>query len=358
MRWPAKKKVWLLLGVGGAIILGSTWTFGMGRVYYASNVRTPCITVPPGREHRAKPGCAGISTVGQMSAPMSFNSLGLRDKEYSAKPPKGVFRILMLGSSTALGVAVKEQNTLPRQLESVLRERKTKIEVINGATVGYCAIQTALRLRELLDAYHPSLVLFDYPYGNCPIFDGAWNDRVTFENGAPVSLDRVPFRFLSESGRAYIYRNENLFFALLTALDQVKKIAFSWKAILSHTEEARARAFLGPSLHFLDFMRRESEQRGARFAVTTHSMAIFTQSIPGGFNQLIVQLLSPFIVSPGLSKDVFFNTLRGGGVQVLGPFNVDKQTLIPGDEHFSDEGYRTLSRMIAEEMGKIGTLPL
>src|ERR1700678_3726131 len=55
-----------------------------------------------------------------MGVPVSINSHGLRDREYSLQKPADVYRIVMLGDSTTLGWGVPEEQTVAKVLEREL----------------------------------------------------------------------------------------------------------------------------------------------------------------------------------------------------------------------------------------------
>ena len=55
--------------------------------------------------------------------PKKVNSLGLRDREFSRTRPEGQIRILCLGNSTTYGAGVAMEDTYPKQLEDLLRQR-------------------------------------------------------------------------------------------------------------------------------------------------------------------------------------------------------------------------------------------
>jgi hypothetical protein len=55
-----------------------------------------------------------------MGVPVSINSYGLRDREYSVEKPPNVYRIVMLGDSTTLGWGVPEEQTVAKILEREL----------------------------------------------------------------------------------------------------------------------------------------------------------------------------------------------------------------------------------------------
>lgn len=347
MRMPKKlKSRWLILG-GFCFGLAILYRVNGISTYFADEIQTPCLYVPSGLEHRAMANCEGISKVQGASASMRFNSAGLRDREYPKAAPAGVVRILELGSSLSLGVGLPEEDSFPRRLETELRGKGHRVEVINAGMVGYCTIQSAFRARELIELYSPDLVLMQFVAGNCTLFDGAWHGRVVWEQDRPVRIDRTPFRGLLSFLNPTFFRFPSLFFLWLTAADQARKAKFSWKVFLSG---ARAEAVAATSLRYLDYLRREAEKKGAGFVVATYRMPVFTQAMPSQHYSLVVQLMRFMMVPFGITAEDIFEELRAKGIRVLAPSFVKRGFAIEHDMHMNAEGTQEFARLIAAEL--------
>jgi len=96
--------------------------------------------------------------------PLSTNSAGMRDREYSTRKPQGVFRIAALGDSSLFGWGVEQEEISVELLENKLNSMDlgTRIEVLNFAVPGYnTAIEAALLERKVL-AFAPDLVLINF----------------------------------------------------------------------------------------------------------------------------------------------------------------------------------------------------
>ena len=94
---------------------------------------------------------------------VSSDSQGLRFPEHTLEKPDGVFRILLLGCSTTFGWGVEDHETLPAQLEAVLRARGfANVEVINGGQPGYTSHQGLRFFEEVASKYQPDLVFMGY----------------------------------------------------------------------------------------------------------------------------------------------------------------------------------------------------
>jgi GDSL-like Lipase/Acylhydrolase family len=67
------------------------------------------------------------------SITFDFNSLGFRDREFSAAKPPGEYRVLAIGDSFTFGLGVRLEDSWPQQLERELAAvRGTPVEVINA----------------------------------------------------------------------------------------------------------------------------------------------------------------------------------------------------------------------------------
>jgi len=98
-----------------------------------------------------------------MGADVTINSAGLRDREVPTAKSEGTRRILMLGDSTTFGWGVKQDETLPAQLEKALRDiDSTPTEVINSGVGNYNASMEIAYFLERGQAYKPDIVVLNY----------------------------------------------------------------------------------------------------------------------------------------------------------------------------------------------------
>lgn len=101
------------------------------------------------------------------------NSLGFRDVEHPVAKPPGVYRILVLGDSVAMGLHVDDSEAVfPRVLEKTLNQRGLKAEVLNFAVSGYNTQQEVETLKAKGLPYHPDLVLLAYTLSSREHIDG------------------------------------------------------------------------------------------------------------------------------------------------------------------------------------------
>jgi lysophospholipase L1-like esterase len=92
----------------------------------------------------------------------SHNSLGYRNKEISLQKPKGVYRIAVLGDSTAYTLMVEDnEKTFTAQLEKVLENKYgyKNVEVINAAVSGYNSWESLINLEFRVLDIEPDMVI-------------------------------------------------------------------------------------------------------------------------------------------------------------------------------------------------------
>lgn len=146
----------VLLGCGLCVLL---FAAGEGVARWRVS-RIPPASVPSGVEHPPYYNNPGVET-----SPRAFgfhltyriNKDGLRGPEV---PPKGkATRVLVLGDSLVFGAFAREDETLPAQLERLLRSGGQEWQVLNGGVSSYDAWDYAgfLRLKGL--AFEPDIVI-------------------------------------------------------------------------------------------------------------------------------------------------------------------------------------------------------
>jgi lysophospholipase L1-like esterase len=91
--------------------------------------------------------------------PVSINSLGLRDREFTPEPPPGTLRVLALGDSQTFGNGLRLSETWPKQLERRLEEAdNARWEVINAGIPATDTWQHEILLARLLRVTNPHFV--------------------------------------------------------------------------------------------------------------------------------------------------------------------------------------------------------
>ncbi len=114
----------------------------------------------PGMGHEHVPGQTGT----YMGVPVTINSHGWRDQEYSLKKPDGVVRIMMLGDSVTFGWGTPPEGITSNILEERLNqlENGREYEILNtGIGNSNTAMQTAYFLNSGY-RYNPDLVILNY----------------------------------------------------------------------------------------------------------------------------------------------------------------------------------------------------
>jgi hypothetical protein len=115
--------------------------------------------------HRLVPGQRSYTH----SFPVATNSQGLRDREFSVLPERGVVRILCLGDSLTFGDGVAVEDTYPKQLEAVLsQEGNARYEVINAGVPSYDTWQEVVYFEEWGIRLKPNIVVMGF-YANDPV---------------------------------------------------------------------------------------------------------------------------------------------------------------------------------------------
>ena len=100
---------------------------------------------------------------------VTINNLGFRDPQRAIQKPKNVFRIIVLGSYQAFGLAVNDEDTYPRQLEHILNNLhldNITFEVWNGGCPSATAIVGLARLKTEMLTYKPDLIIWDYGFAD------------------------------------------------------------------------------------------------------------------------------------------------------------------------------------------------
>lgn len=102
------------------------------------------------------------TTFGQ---PLSINSKGLRDREYSYTKPRGTRRILVLGDSYTWGYGVGNRSIYTEVMEDKLL-KEGSWQVLNAGVSGWGTDQQYLFLKEEGFRYDPDIVVVSFFFGN------------------------------------------------------------------------------------------------------------------------------------------------------------------------------------------------
>jgi lysophospholipase L1-like esterase len=147
------------------LLIGFVLAIAVGELILS---RSSLIDSPPGQYRRSEtrafehsPDFRGKDRHGN---PIIINSHGFRGGERALAKPSGVFRILVLGDSVAFGQGVAAEATFSDQLERLLNEASSdlEVEVLNSGVRGYNTYQELLLLKEVGFKFDPDLVLVSY----------------------------------------------------------------------------------------------------------------------------------------------------------------------------------------------------
>ncbi len=139
--------------------------------------------------------------------PVTTNSHGLRDDEFTEAKPDKTVRILVLGDSVTFGVLVGNDETYSNVLERMLNAEADSVryEVINTGVQRYYTFQELDYLREYGVKFQPDLVVVGYYINDLGFKPETWTRdyEKTREKHASYLWTKVPWLM-------YIYKNSAL----------------------------------------------------------------------------------------------------------------------------------------------------
>src|ERR1700719_345343 len=147
----------IALEVALRVIFARSLDFSMERWKYAVQLKRPVATPQLSFAH------APNRSAFLMGVPVSINSEGLRDREFSVDKPPDRYRIMMLGDSTTFGWGVKQEDTAARFLEHKLNTDLptgyNRVEVMNTGVGNYDTVQEVTYYETIGWKFHPDLVV-------------------------------------------------------------------------------------------------------------------------------------------------------------------------------------------------------
>jgi len=147
--------------VGGLLTIASM----VGALALAEIVVRVAAPQPTGLSHQDRYGLAmhwpGITRyLPQYGHEVTFNAVGMRDREHAVQKPAGVFRVLLLGDSFMEALQVPFDSSFPALLERGLSERTGKrVEVVSAGVSGWGTDDELRYLTQYGLQYQPDLVL-------------------------------------------------------------------------------------------------------------------------------------------------------------------------------------------------------
>jgi hypothetical protein len=194
---------------------------------------------------------------------VTTNSVGLRGRrEYEYQPPPGVRRIICVGDSYMFGEGLRDEESLPAQVERVLNTASdsARWEALNLAVHGYGTDQQWLRLQRLGFQYVAHIVVLGF------FEDNLERNVISFRDYAKPYFDLIDGRLVPRntpvpSPEELLSRSAEWPFCYIRSWCVAQGIA---ENLLSDLERSRAGRV---TLAILDTMRTESRNRGMAFVV-------------------------------------------------------------------------------------------
>jgi hypothetical protein len=298
--------------------------------------------------HAYKPGCVEKIRRAGAESEMRYNSLGLRDKDYSPKPEKGWKRLLIAGTSRMAGPGIAEKETPPRRLESVLRKSNKKIEVINAGVEGYMPLNQATRLRRWIKAYSPTHVLVQTEFASALSAD-LMNAPYMKVSDATLTLDRrvlgkmKPLAFLLRLDAS----NPADLRKILTWQSTLFRAYKILRCKLFHRDpQALTACLMGPTLTALEMMNRDATDAGASFLVL-FSPGTFASDLvlSPAYDPDVAKFVDRFTPRVTLSANILMKILKKRDIPAqFGPPIVNPSMTLTGDFHLNAAGADAFAR--------------
>lgn len=146
--------------------------------------------------------------------PVSINSKGIRDVEYSHQIDSSAYRILAIGDSQTFGNGLVQADTWPKQLENALNQtnRKIKFEVLNCGLPASDTWQHQIILERMLKNYEASAVVLAF-YVNDVV---ARPESISIEKSSNKS--ELEYRII------YFFKQSALLLGIRTAYGALKQL--------------------------------------------------------------------------------------------------------------------------------------
>ncbi|MFQ5489824.1 MAG: SGNH/GDSL hydrolase family protein [Phycisphaerae bacterium] len=164
LRTPSRGRVWLarlglLLGsIVVALLIGEVavrW-LGVGPVFMKITSGAFRLTDNPLIRYEFLPG--------YHDSRLDINADSMRDRDYTAAKPEGVFRIACIGDSICEGHELPVEDSFVRQIDTMLNQYYAgagrRFEVLNFGVPGYNAVQVMETLRVRALKYQPDVVVY------------------------------------------------------------------------------------------------------------------------------------------------------------------------------------------------------
>ena len=326
---------------------------------------------PMGVWHHDEAGLAlhwpGLVTyLPQFGRTVSFNSVGMRDREHAAKKPEGVFRILVLGDSFMEALQVPYEKSFPGLLERALDRRDGKrVEIVNASVSGWGTDDELQYLKAYGMQWNPDLILVAMTLHN-DISDNLRERFHTTQNGALVEQSRERASFLQYKVvqlKGFLATRSHAF-QLLARSRRAGEMRVEAGQLASHvtdlfTERADRSAMRGIELTSLLLARMQAMAlaEGSRLTLVLLPLRVqlsgegfedLAQAAPGstrGFDRERPQRLMTQVASrtgiPVIDLLPEFRAWTAGGGAGL---------FLERDGHWNERGHRLAVEIVAREM--------
>ncbi|HEY7213867.1 MAG TPA: hypothetical protein VIC28_04515 [Thermoanaerobaculia bacterium] len=320
-----------LLLAEGVLRLTGVAAAGRGAPWFAGG-NHPRFLFAPDRAsgYTLRPGFHGreVAPGREFEVPVTIDARGLRDHRHTAAPQPAV---LALGDSMTFGEGVGEEEAW-----SAILERALGVRVYDGGVPGYSSPQMLARLRRLLPALRPRLVLValsphwdqqrcaePFLYLGGFIVAGGYAPRLHLIDGNLYLADvRWP---VVGPVTAYAKRWSHLARLLLPA------VRAGAAAVVGERSRGETSGDVGPSAAALLAMRRDAAAAGARFLV------IFLDS-RGRVYAEDRDALAAALLRQGIEPVALDRLLAGEDWQAL---------RYPRDQHWNARGHRAVGEALA-----------
>lgn len=287
----------------------------------------------------------------------TINSYGIRGDEFTIPKPKNIFRILVLGSSSAFGAECRDDETYPKVLEKILQGKipgKT-VEVLNYGMSSKSLYYNARHYFEEADALDPDVVIlnnvrntwfYDQNQGICNYFDIVLSERKFLTRINHFLTDNIlAFRLFRRAYESYLFAK--------------------WMG-----PQARYNRYFFDQLYYqaLRSMYLDSKSRGAQFMVIKepyYQDPVRQLYYKKFLNEKLYKVLDGETTMEvvGVLPALIYNNIdrlekEYSDVMVLDPIEafIQKEEETPtrdifiGYSHLSPKGNRLLAEMIAEKL--------
>lgn len=305
---------------------------------------------------------------------LKTNEDGVRPETAKREKLAHDFRVLIVGDSTVVGLAVPEEDNIATKLSARLREAGQQVEVVNAGVEGYSTDQALLRLEQLLPLYSPDLVLYCFcendlagnlvseNYGwSKPVFSVAPDGRLTMTK-ADDNRDFERRHFTSLSHR--VISRSALYYLLRPALVRIKLMFASKQdaGLMGFRPEAFSVGFEWKESDWVVFraliqrMKESSEKLGSRFALYSHPSLVEVWRPAGEGIERTLGSSGKQFDRYAIQNQLLLQAQSSGATywpmvdyflerQERGPFH-----LVPHDPHCNAAGYDLTAEFLAEKI--------